>query len=86
VVELTTSAEATEGADSVRAVTAKAIKEAVAAWLDARFGANNAGIWHPGKLTAEQFHTIRSASLFILPEAIAVLGVFTWWSRRHPGE
>lgn len=38
------------------------------------------------QLTAEQFHTIRSASLFILPEAIAVLGVFTWWSRRHPGE
>jgi ABC-type uncharacterized transport system involved in gliding motility auxiliary subunit len=34
--------------------------------------------------TAEQFHTIRTASLFILPEAIAVLGVFTWWSRRHP--
>jgi len=34
--------------------------------------------------TAEQFHAIRTASLFILPEAIAVLGVFTWWSRRHP--
>ncbi len=38
------------------------------------------------QLSAEQFHTIRSASLFILPEAIAVLGVFTWWSRRHPAE
>jgi ABC-type uncharacterized transport system involved in gliding motility auxiliary subunit len=36
------------------------------------------------QLSAEQFHTIRSASLFILPEAIAVLGVFTWWSRRNP--
>jgi len=36
------------------------------------------------QLTADQFHAIRSASLFILPEAIAVLGVFTWWSRRNP--
>ncbi len=35
------------------------------------------------ELSAEQFHSIRSASLFILPELIAVLGVFTWWSRRH---
>ena len=34
------------------------------------------------QLTAEQFRTIRTASLFMLPEAIAVLGVFTWWSRR----
>ena len=38
------------------------------------------------QLTADQFATIRSASLFLLPEAIAVLGVFTWWSRRHPGD
>ncbi len=38
------------------------------------------------QLTAEQFHSIRSAALFILPEAIAVLGVFTWWSRRHPAD
>jgi ABC-type uncharacterized transport system involved in gliding motility auxiliary subunit len=38
------------------------------------------------QLTAEQFHAIRSASLFILPELIAVLGVFTWWSRRHPAD
>jgi ABC-type uncharacterized transport system involved in gliding motility auxiliary subunit len=37
------------------------------------------------QLTADQFATIRSASLFLLPEVIAVLGVFTWWSRRHPG-
>lgn len=36
------------------------------------------------QLSAEQFRTIRSLSLFVLPEAIAVLGVFTWWSRRHP--
>jgi len=36
------------------------------------------------QLTGEQFQTIRSASLFILPEAIAVLGVLTWWSRRNP--
>lgn len=36
------------------------------------------------QLTSEQFRAIRSASLFVLPEAIAVLGVFTWWSRRHP--
>jgi len=36
------------------------------------------------QLTADQFHAIRSASLFLLPEAIAVLGVFTWWSRRNP--
>jgi ABC-type uncharacterized transport system involved in gliding motility auxiliary subunit len=38
------------------------------------------------QLTAEQFATIRSTSLFLLPEAIAVLGVFTWWSRRHPAD
>jgi ABC-type uncharacterized transport system involved in gliding motility auxiliary subunit len=36
------------------------------------------------QLTAEQFRTIRQLSLFVLPEAIAVLGVLTWWSRRHP--
>jgi len=34
------------------------------------------------QLTSEQFRTIRTVSLFVLPEAIAVLGVFTWWSRR----
>jgi ABC-type uncharacterized transport system involved in gliding motility auxiliary subunit len=37
------------------------------------------------QLTQAQFQTIRSLSLFVLPEAIAVLGVFMWWSRRHPG-
>ena len=36
------------------------------------------------QLTAQEFAGIRSASLFLLPEAIAVLGVFTWWTRRHP--
>src|SRR5262249_30223413 len=36
------------------------------------------------QLTEDQFHAIRSASLFVLPELIAVLGVFTWWSRRNP--
>jgi ABC-type uncharacterized transport system involved in gliding motility auxiliary subunit len=36
------------------------------------------------QLSAEQFNTIRSLSLFVLPEAIAVLGVFTWWRRRYP--
>ena len=38
------------------------------------------------QLSAEQFHTIRSASLFVLPELIAVLGVLTWWSRRNPAQ
>ena len=36
------------------------------------------------QLSLDQFRTIRSLSLFVLPEAIAVLGVFTWWSRRNP--
>jgi ABC-type uncharacterized transport system involved in gliding motility auxiliary subunit len=36
------------------------------------------------QLSAEQFRTIRMLSLFVLPEVIAVLGVFTWWSRRNP--
>jgi ABC-type uncharacterized transport system involved in gliding motility auxiliary subunit len=35
------------------------------------------------QLTSEEFRTIRTLSLFVLPEAIAVLGVFTWWSRRN---
>jgi ABC-type uncharacterized transport system involved in gliding motility auxiliary subunit len=37
------------------------------------------------QLSSEQFRTIRSLSLFVLPELIAVIGVFTWWSRRNPG-
>jgi hypothetical protein len=36
------------------------------------------------QLSLDQFRTIRSLSLFVLPEMIAVLGVFTWWSRRNP--
>jgi ABC-type uncharacterized transport system involved in gliding motility auxiliary subunit len=35
------------------------------------------------QLTAEQFRSIRTLSLFVLPQVIAVLGVFTWWSRRN---
>jgi ABC-type uncharacterized transport system involved in gliding motility auxiliary subunit len=37
-------------------------------------------------LSAEQFTQIRSLSLFVLPQLIAVLGVWAWWSRRRaPG-
>ncbi|RIK99998.1 MAG: hypothetical protein DCC71_19520 [Proteobacteria bacterium] len=37
-------------------------------------------------LSSEQFSQIRSLSLFVLPELIAVLGVWAWWSRRRaPG-
>jgi ABC-type uncharacterized transport system involved in gliding motility auxiliary subunit len=35
------------------------------------------------QLSTAQFQTIRFFSLFALPEALAVLGVFTWWSRRQ---
>jgi ABC-type uncharacterized transport system involved in gliding motility auxiliary subunit len=38
------------------------------------------------QLSQEQFVTIRSLSLFVLPEAIAIIGVFVWWSRRRPAE
>ena len=38
------------------------------------------------QLSQEQFRTIRSLSLFVLPEAIAIIGVFVWWSRRRPAE
>ena len=34
-------------------------------------------------LSSQQFQRIRSLSLFVLPEGIAVLGVLTWWSRRR---
>jgi hypothetical protein len=38
------------------------------------------------QLTSEQFLQIRYLSLFVLPEAIAVLGVIAWWRRRRaPG-
>jgi ABC-type uncharacterized transport system involved in gliding motility auxiliary subunit len=35
------------------------------------------------ELSAEQFLQIRSLSLFVLPEAIAIVGVLVWWSRRR---
>jgi ABC-type uncharacterized transport system involved in gliding motility auxiliary subunit len=34
--------------------------------------------------TREEFQMIRTVSLFVMPEVIAMLGVLTWWSRRHP--
>jgi ABC-type uncharacterized transport system involved in gliding motility auxiliary subunit len=34
-------------------------------------------------LSAEQFYSIRSLSLFVLPQAIAIAGVLVWWSRRR---
>ena len=37
-------------------------------------------------LTTEDFLRIRTLSLFVLPQAIAVLGVFAWWSRRRSPE
>jgi ABC-type uncharacterized transport system involved in gliding motility auxiliary subunit len=38
------------------------------------------------QLTGEQFGRIRYLSLFVLPEAIAVLGALAWWLRRRaPG-
>ena len=37
-------------------------------------------------LSIEQFSQIRALSLFVLPELIAVVGVWAWWSRRRaPG-
>jgi ABC-type uncharacterized transport system involved in gliding motility auxiliary subunit len=38
------------------------------------------------QLSQAQFATIRSLSLFVLPEAIAIVGVLVWWSRRRPAE
>ena len=35
------------------------------------------------ELSAEQFLQIRSLSLFVLPEAIAIAGVLVWWTRRR---
>ncbi len=38
------------------------------------------------ELSNEELSQIRYLSLFVLPETIAVLGVFAWWSRRRaPG-
>jgi ABC-type uncharacterized transport system involved in gliding motility auxiliary subunit len=38
------------------------------------------------QLSQEQFTTIRSLALFVLPQAFGILGVFTWWSRRRAPE
>jgi ABC-type uncharacterized transport system involved in gliding motility auxiliary subunit len=38
------------------------------------------------QMTQAEFRLIQYLSLFVLPEAIAVIGVFTWWLRRKaPG-
>lgn len=38
------------------------------------------------ELSTRQLSTIRTLALFVLPEAIAFLGVYAWWSRRRaPG-
>jgi ABC-type uncharacterized transport system involved in gliding motility auxiliary subunit len=34
------------------------------------------------QMTQTQFRTIQTLSLFLLPEAIAIFGVVTWWIRR----
>ena len=36
------------------------------------------------ELSDSEFRNLRSLSLFVIPQLIAVLGVFTWWSRRNP--
>jgi ABC-type uncharacterized transport system involved in gliding motility auxiliary subunit len=36
------------------------------------------------QLSAEQYQQIRTLSLFLLPEGIAVAGVLTWFRRRNP--
>ncbi len=35
------------------------------------------------ELSADQFLQVRSLSLFVLPEAIAIAGVLVWWARRR---
>lgn len=47
VVQLATPAQATIGTDPVLVPPVKAIHDAVFAWLDARFGVNNALVWNP---------------------------------------
>ena len=38
------------------------------------------------ELSTQQLSTIRTLALFVLPEAVAFLGVYAWWSRRRaPG-
>jgi len=38
------------------------------------------------QLSAEEFMRIRSLSLFVLPQAIAIVGVCVWWSRRRTSD
>jgi len=38
------------------------------------------------QLSSEQFLRIRTLSLFALPQALALVGVFVWWSRRSVSE
>ena len=38
------------------------------------------------QFTMDDFQTLQSISLFLLPEAIAVVGVFAWWTRRDHAE
>lgn len=47
VVELATSIEAQAGTDPNRVPHVKAMNDAVTAWLNARFGVNNALVWNP---------------------------------------
>ena len=37
-------------------------------------------------LTAEQFRRLQFLSLFVVPETIALLGAFVWWTRRQSAE
>lgn len=38
------------------------------------------------QLTSEQFQGLRALALFVLPESLAALGAFAWWTRRRaPG-
>lgn len=48
--------------------------------ISVRPNRSRASRFHP---TAEEFQRIRLLSLFVLPEALAIIGVFTWWSRRQ---
>ena len=38
------------------------------------------------QLSQQQFTTIRSLSLFVLPQALGIIGVLVWWSRRRAPE
>jgi ABC-type uncharacterized transport system involved in gliding motility auxiliary subunit len=38
------------------------------------------------QLTTEQVQRIQSLSLFVIPESIAIIGVFAWWVRRRDEE